>query len=207
MDLQKFRQIIQESVSDADLLNDEIPKIDLYLDQIITLTQEKFVANKRTDSDKLLTKTMINNYSKDGLIKPVKGKKYSHELILQMLLVYSLKNTLTITEIKNLLNGIYTSKEYSPEMLEKSYSRYTGMKDSQRKRTQELVDILIDSNDIDVEKQEDLFVLILGIASLSNYLKNVAKDLIEQEFPTEDNIEDAKNHKKIEKEKAKEKKE
>ncbi|WP_350448909.1 DUF1836 domain-containing protein, partial [Streptococcus pseudopneumoniae] len=81
-----------------------MPSIDLYMDQIISLIDNKLSANKRFESDKILTKTMINNYSKEGLIKPVKGKKYTKEQILQMIIIYSMKNKLTIQEIKRILH-------------------------------------------------------------------------------------------------------
>ena len=35
---------------------------------------------------------MINNYSKAKVITPVKGKKYTKEQIIQMLIIYQLKN-------------------------------------------------------------------------------------------------------------------
>ncbi|MBF9672487.1 DUF1836 domain-containing protein, partial [Streptococcus pseudopneumoniae] len=87
-----------------DITSNDIPSIDLYMDQIISLIDNKLSANKRFESDKILTKTMINNYSKEGLIKPVKGKKYTKEQILQMIIIYSMKNKLTIQEIKRILH-------------------------------------------------------------------------------------------------------
>ena len=74
MEAQRFQEMIESAVKDADLASTEIPSIDLYLEQILLLVAEK---NKQGSStaDRMLTKNMINNYSKDGLITPVKGKK------------------------------------------------------------------------------------------------------------------------------------
>ena len=98
MDAQKLNELLQEAVNDADLTSSEIPSIDLYLEQILLLVADK---NKEGSelADRTLTKNMINNYSKDGMIMPVKGKKYTKEQIVQMLVVYSLKNTLSFEEI------------------------------------------------------------------------------------------------------------
>ena len=102
MDIREMERLVREAVSDADLHPSEIPAIDLYLDQITSLVSEKRKDASPLFADRVLTKTMINNYSKDGLLSPIKGKKYSKEHILQMLLVYEMKNTLSIGEIKYL---------------------------------------------------------------------------------------------------------
>ena len=60
---------------------EELPNLDLYLDQVVTVMEEYlefFVTDKE---DKIITKTMINNYAKDRVISPVKGKKYTKEQI------------------------------------------------------------------------------------------------------------------------------
>jgi len=99
--------IIADAVNDSELTSAEIPAIDLYVDQIINLVAEKQSHGSERYNEKQLTKTMINNYSKDGVITPVKGKKYTKEQILQILTVYSMKNTLSIGEIKRMLSGAY----------------------------------------------------------------------------------------------------
>lgn len=43
---------------------DEIPEIDLYMDQVIQLFESKLSEQKRNEDEKILTKTMINNYAK-----------------------------------------------------------------------------------------------------------------------------------------------
>ena len=75
MDKNELEAIVREAVRDADLRPEEIPAIDLYLDQITSLMAEKLKEGSSRYEDRILTKTMINNYSKDGLISPVKGKK------------------------------------------------------------------------------------------------------------------------------------
>lgn len=70
----------------------KIPEIDLYMDQLLSLIEEKGI-----------TKTMINNYSKEKLIKPLKGKKYSKEQIVQILCIANLKQTLALSDVKNLM--------------------------------------------------------------------------------------------------------
>ena len=71
----ELSEIIDKVVNKSDLTTKDIPSLDLYMDQIMTLFDDHLQDNKRFVDDKLLTKTMINNYSKAGVIKPVKGNK------------------------------------------------------------------------------------------------------------------------------------
>ena len=105
MNIDELYRIADEAVKEEELRGTDIPAIDLYVDQIINLVSDKNSQSSDRYSDKQLTKTMINNYSKDGVITPVKGKKYTKEQIVQILTVYTLKNTLSIGEIKRLLEG------------------------------------------------------------------------------------------------------
>ena len=67
MDAKRMEELIRDAVNDADLRPEEIPAIDLYLDQIISLVAEKRREGSPRFYDRELTKTMINNYSKDGI--------------------------------------------------------------------------------------------------------------------------------------------
>ena len=61
---------------------DEIPKIDLYMDQVTTFMETQLAGTKRTPEDKIMTKTMINNYTKNKLLPPPERKKYSKDHML-----------------------------------------------------------------------------------------------------------------------------
>ena len=65
----------------------DIPEIDLYMDQVIQIFEQKLSNSKRKDSDKVLTKTMINNYAKAKLLMSIKNKKYSKEHLLLMSMI------------------------------------------------------------------------------------------------------------------------
>lgn len=97
-----LEQVMQQVFSDRDLTPEQVPALDLYMDQVLTLFNDGLSDNKRHPGDKLLTKTMINNYSKEKLLNPIKGKKYSHQHIMQMLCVYQLKQTLALGDVKQL---------------------------------------------------------------------------------------------------------
>ena len=55
----------------------DVPGINLYMDQVTTFMDEHLSDSKRHEDDKILTKTMINNYAKNQLIPPPEKKKYT----------------------------------------------------------------------------------------------------------------------------------
>ena len=98
---------ILESVSRIDYIKPEdIPNIDLYMDQVTTFMEEQLHSTKRYEDDKILTKTMINNYAKNNLLPPPVKKKYSKEHVLALIFIYYFKNLLSIKDIETLLDPI-----------------------------------------------------------------------------------------------------
>ena len=96
---------ILNSISRIDYIHStEIPNMNLYMDQVTTLMEEGLSSTKRYDEDKILTKTMINNYTKNNLLPPPDKKKYSKEHVL--VLIYYFKNILSIKDIETLLKPI-----------------------------------------------------------------------------------------------------
>lgn len=167
--------IIDKVVNKSDLKTNDIPSLDLYMDQIMTLFEDNLQDNKRFDDDKLLTKTMINNYSKAGVIKPVKGKKYSKEQIIGMLLIYNLKNTITIQEIKKILTPIYLNDD----SLEDIYDQFIKIKKKQSEELKSLVLKLVLDDDLDMQKNDQCLIMIMAISSLANQLTSIVQGIVD----------------------------
>lgn len=106
MDNNELMEKLKELNLQNQLVLDEIPELDLYMDQVIQLFDSKFNDSKRTEDDKALTKTMVNNYAKGKLLMSIKNKKYSKEHLILMSLIYNLKGGLSISDIKSSLNKI-----------------------------------------------------------------------------------------------------
>ncbi len=86
---------------------EDIPNIDLYMDQVTTFMEEHLRSTVRyPGEDKILTKTMINNYAKNNLLPPPVKKKYSKEHVLLLIFIYYYKGILTINDIQALLNPL-----------------------------------------------------------------------------------------------------
>ena len=104
---------ILESVSRIDYIKPEdIPNIDLYMDQVTTFMDSQLAASKRHDDDKILTKTMINNYAKNKLLPPPEKKRYSREHLLMLIFIYYFKSLLSFRDIEELFKPI-TAKHFT----------------------------------------------------------------------------------------------
>ena len=125
---------ILESLSRIDYIHaEDIPNIDLYMDQVTTLMDSGLSSSKRYEEDKILTKTMINNYAKNNLLPPPDKKKYSREHILILTFIYYFKNILAIKYIETLLNPLtetYFQTENQPSLSE-IYEEICSMEKSQ----------------------------------------------------------------------------
>ena len=85
---------------------EEIPNIDLYMDQVTTFMEEHLKNTRRYEEDKVLTKTMINNYAKNNLLPPPVKKKYSKEHVLLLIFIYYYKGIIPMNEIQTLLKPL-----------------------------------------------------------------------------------------------------
>jgi DNA-binding transcriptional MerR regulator len=68
----------------------------------------------RYDTDKIMTKTMINNYTKNHLLPPPEKKKYSKDHVLLLIFIYYFKNFLPISDIQTILEPL-TSQYFQGE--------------------------------------------------------------------------------------------
>lgn len=174
----QLRAIIDAQLQDSVLHAGQIPAIDLYMDQIITLIEGHYEANRRHANDKLLTKTMINNYSKEGLISPVKGKKYTHEHIMQMLFVYTMKNSISIGEIKTALQHAYNDDDFD---LTAAWEQSLAQKEIQRAQLPDILSTLcVPIGDAAANDTTQKMATLLAISSLSYYCQRIAEGMVQE---------------------------
>lgn len=167
----------------------DIPEIDLYMDQVIQIFEQKLSNSKRKDSDKVLTKTMINNYAKAKLLMSIKNKKYSKEHLLFMSMIYDLKGSLSISDIKDLFDNIVKKydedKEYDLRSLYKLYldinnSNYEELLENIYKQIDCVKGIIADSEEFNEYEEKLLF--ICSMVSMSNMYRRVAEAMIDEYF-------------------------
>ncbi len=103
----RMLESILDSLSKMEYIkSSEIPNIDLYMDQVLTFMNGHLEDVKRYESDKVMTKTMINNYAKNHLLPAPEKKKYTKEHIMVLMFIYYFKNILSIGDIQSILNPL-----------------------------------------------------------------------------------------------------
>ena len=164
---------------------DSIPNIDLYMDQVTTFMDEHLANSRRHSEDKILTKTMINNYAKNHLLPSPQKKKYSKEHMLLLIFIYYFKGILSISDIHTLL-GPLTDQFFSPEeglTLKDIYNEVFGLERTQMEHLmQDIVQKFELSQttfqDAPGDKQEELqFFSFICLLSFDVYMK---KQMIER---------------------------
>lgn len=101
-----LHEVMKHFVKITYIKPEDIPDIPLYMDQITSLMDAKLKSCKRHPDDKILTKTMINNYTKNKLIPPPVKKKYSKEHLILLIFVYYMKDFMSINDIAKLLKPL-----------------------------------------------------------------------------------------------------
>jgi hypothetical protein len=167
----------------------DIPCIDLYMDQVTTLFDERLSPQKRNEEDVVLTKTMINNYAKAKILPPIKNKKYNKQQIILLILIYNLKQVLSLEDIKSIFEPILSKLSQDPsetEFLDDIYNKFLTEK-------QELSGIIIDDfisklknstvNPSDSEDNIlDLLMKVLVLVSCASIQKRMAEKIIDTYF-------------------------
>lgn len=180
--MEKVNEIIESLGIEQKLTLEEIPKIDLYMDQVIQLFENKFSDLKRNEDEKILTKTMINNYAKDKLFFPIKNKKYSKEHIILISLIYQLKGTLSINDIKTTLGGInekmvkdhFQVDSFYESYLEVTTKNVEHFKEDVKRREEEVTEEGLGKDDL------EQILLIASLTNMSNLYRRVAEKLVDK---------------------------
>ncbi|GHI00691.1 DUF1836 domain-containing protein [Neobacillus kokaensis] len=183
----KINQIIEQLDLEANLQLNEIPKIDLYMDQVIQLFENKFADSKRNEEEKVLTKTMINNYAKGRLIFPIKNKKYSKEHLILISLIYQLKGALSINDIKTTLDGLNQKILAEDLDLDSFYNSYLELtkrnaadfKEDIFQRVKEVKEEITDGQDGNSHYLEQV-LMISSLVHMSSLYRKVAEKLVDE---------------------------
>ena len=175
-------EILNSLHLESNIKLDEIPEIDLYMDQVIQLFESKLSEQKRNDDEKILTKTMINNYAKGKLLLPIKNKKYSKEHIILMSLIYNLKGALSINDIKLSLDKIINKSEEENYPLRELYSCFLEECINDENNFKEDVINKIDENEVLNNEFEKRFLLLCSLVNMSNMYRRMSEKLIDEFF-------------------------
>lgn len=182
-------ELINEMSNLEDIKLTDIPCIDLYMDQVTTFFDDKLSPLKRDADEKILTKTMINNYAKAKLLMPIKGKKYSKNQIVLLSLIYNLKQILSLNDLNLTLTPIIKNLSLDKEnaFLDEIYNVFLHINKLQREEfniwfKNKLDLVSKEASSIEYENRETIeaILTILMLISSANAQKKMAEKIIDK---------------------------
>lgn len=177
----------------------DIPDIELYIDQVTDFIEKKLSQQKRNSKDKLLTKTMINNYAKAGILIPPRRKKYSRQHIALLLLLYNSKQILSINDIALLFSILQKpvakhdeADTGSDPWIDSIYALVQEINSQQAEQLKqvceekmELIREKIGSIDGEARELTGWFLMAMFLTSQAALEKRLAETIIDQYFKKE----------------------
>lgn len=188
MEKKEMSSLVENLALDKNIKLEEIPEIDLYMDQVIQLFENKYNEAKRYEDDKVLTKTMINNYAKGKLLMPIENKKYSKEHLILMSFIYNLKGSLSLSDIKSslepIIKGYEENKDYPLRQIYMDYLEQS--KDDLEVFKKDVINKVTAINEKvkeDYEKAfEERFLLLCSMINMSNMYRRMGEEIIDEFF-------------------------
>lgn len=168
--MKNIENVIEKYEQSKDIQIDELPNLDLYMDQVLTFFSNSLAEKPENKKSEVLTKSMVNNYTKEKILSPIKGKKYTKSQIVQLLCIMNLKQTLSLHEIRVLLNA----ENMNEEQIQQAYTASLALKNKLVPLvSKNLVNTFSHEN-----KEENKLAIVLALSSLSNFLNNIASDIV-----------------------------
>lgn len=188
---EELRELMDRLTQISYVKPEDLPNIDLYMDQVTTFMDRHLESSKRYKEDKLLTKTMINNYTKNDLLPSPNKKKYSKDHMYLLILIYYLKNVVSITDIQSILKplnenffggvGEVPFETIYKEIFEIQKSQSEAVAKDVTKKCMAVQDVFEDMKD---PKQKD-FLRKLSLICLLSFDVYMKKQLIEKVIDSE----------------------
>lgn len=175
MNNDEILKILKNFLDIEDINIDKIPNIDLYMDQVTRFIEDSLKNYKRNEEQKIITKTMINNYTKDKILSPPTKKKYNKKHIISLILIYYLKSIISINDIGLILKN-------AEENIEEVYDKLIHYKKVSNDLFYSNIEKLLE--DINSEKNKDiaLILFLINVINEANQRKLLAEKIIDLYF-------------------------
>ncbi len=186
-EFQELKKHIRELIRLDFITPDEIPGMELYMDQLTRYMDKHLGSTLRDESDKALTKTMINNYTKNKLIPPPEKKRYSRKHLILLIYIYYLKNVVSINDIRRIL-GPMIENDFSEDDIIEMYDsifemeklQYFNTEASVIKSSQIVEKKLPDNDDEYLKKMAFIYLLGYDIFMKKRLMEKLIDELPEE---------------------------
>jgi len=181
--MENIKNLLETLHLEKNIKLEDIPTVDLYVDQVVQLFENNYGDTTRTEDEKVLTKTMINNYAKGKLFIPIKNKKYSKEHMILISLIYQLKGALSINDIKSSLatlnERLMNEDTFELDTLYKDYLELTetNVENFKRDVDNRVAEVIAAASFEDKELEK--FLLLTSFVTMSNMYRRLAEKLVD----------------------------
>ncbi len=186
-EFQELKKHIRELIRLDFITPDEIPGMELYMDQLTRYMDKHLGSTLRDESDKALTKTMINNYTKNKLIPPPEKKRYSRKHLILLIYIYYLKNVVSINDIRRILGPMIENDfsegdiiEMYDSIFEMEKLQYFNTEASVIKSSQIVEKKLPDNDDEYLKKMAFIYLLGYDIFMKKRLMEKLIDELPEE---------------------------
>ena len=169
---------------------DQLPDIDLYMEQVVTFLEKQLQIFQTSSLDKQITPSMINNYVKGEVITAPISKKYNREHLALIQEVCTLKQVLTLSEIKQIVDYSYRLEDSSNDVVFNKFNELLNEKNHKAIETSKTLLDNVEENDL-----ANLNNVALELALTANAYINISKRIL---FLTRLYDENVKNKEKTE---------
>ena len=156
----------------------DLPDIDLYMDQVITYLEKQLAVFSKNEDEKLITPAMINNYVKNEIIPRPLNKKYTREHMAHLISVLNLKNILSLMDINRLISHEELDKPINELFDQLNSIQNEAFKDTALRVSDSLEKL--DSDIADKDNEERLSLLALKFSLEANANRIAAKKILDE---------------------------
>ena len=202
-DTGQLMQILDNLKLFEEIKLEEMPEYRLYISQLEEFFDKKLGKSTNDDEErKIISRTMIQNYIKDGLLMPPEGKSYNRNHVILLTLIYNLKPILSIKDIRKLLSPILNDIEDEDGLTDIQYLYNTYLRLNETALSNFSVSLAENFKRIKsqpkMEEKSDsewerimLLLLVVTLVSEANVRKKLAEHIIDKFFTLEDNKEES----------------
>lgn len=186
-----LNQVMDKYAKTGLLLPDEMPEVELYMDQVVSLLNKELAVYKEKEQD-VFTKSMVSNYVKHKVLPKPENKKYNKEHMVILNMIFQLKSILQMDEMKVLFKSFVENHE---SILEEQYDM-EGLYDSLlRSRDKEILQMtnhihedieyvkaVMEEMGTSDDDAHEIMGVILILAIQSNAYRLMARKLLNEYF-------------------------
>ncbi|MEL7654885.1 MAG: DUF1836 domain-containing protein [Bacillota bacterium] len=184
------KQTIEEYVSKGKIGADAFPDMEIYMDQAETFLNRELDIYKKSEKDKVITKTMIGNYVKHNMLPRPVNKKYSKDHMILLTLIFYLKGTFQMEEIEKIVKPLI--ENYNSEFDEKIdlnslYEGITEVQSAEQESLAQSINNMIENSkyhlretELSDDDMQELFMLIVNLSMKADAQKFLAHKLLQE---------------------------